>query len=165
MIDRCNQDDFEAIYAIINDGAEAYRGTIPEDCWHDPFMSRDALRQEIASGVRFWGCRDGGELLGVMGIQDVQDVNLIRHAYVRTAKQNQGIGGRLLVELCRLTSQPILIGTWAAATWAMRFYQKHGFHLTTLEEKNRLLKKYWAISERQVETSVVLDDERWFNDR
>jgi N-acetylglutamate synthase-like GNAT family acetyltransferase len=125
-------------------------------------MPREELCHEIESGVRFWGWEEDGQLVGVMGIQDVQDVTLIRHAYVRTAQRNKGIGGNLLSELRRLTSRPVLMGTWAAATWAITFYEKHGFRLVTPEEKNRLLKKYWSIPERQVETSVVLGDERWF---
>lgn len=152
----CDDADFEAIYSIINDAAEAYRGVIPKDRWHEPYMPREELRHEIESGVRFWGYEENGELLGVMGIQDVQDVTLIRHAYVRTTNRNQGIGGKLLAELRKLTSRPILIGTWAAAVWAIRFYERHGFQLVTKEEKERLLKKYWSIPERQVETSVVL---------
>ena len=119
-------------------------------------MSQDELRHEIDSGVRFWGYNDGGKLVGVMGIQDVQDVTLIRHAYVRTASRSRGIGGKLLNELRRLTTRPILIGTWSAATWAIRFYERHGFRQVSVEEKNRLLKKYWTIPDRQVETSVVL---------
>ncbi len=165
MIRPCSDTDFDTIYAVINDAAEAYRGVIPRDCWHEPYMSQDELRHEIESGVRFWGHRQGGELLGVMGIQDVQDVTLIRHAYVRTAYRHQGIGGTLLSELRQLTTRPVLVGTWAAATWAVRFYEKHGFRLVTPEEKNRLLKRYWSISERQVETSVVLGDEHWFRYR
>lgn len=165
VIDPCCQDDFEAIYTIINDGAEAYRGIIPEDRWHEPYMSRDELRHEIDAGVRFWGYRRDGELVGVMGIQNVQDVTLIRHAYTRTARRNQGIGSRLLVELCKLQSRRVLVGTWVAATWAIRFYEKHGCRLVTPEEKDRLLKKYWSIPERQIETSVVLGDERWFDYR
>ena len=165
MIGPCGTTDFEAIHAIINDGAEAYRGVIPADRWHEPYMPKEELRHEIGSGVRFWGYRDGGELLGAMGIQDVKDVTLIRHAYVRTANRSQGIGGKLLAELRTLTARPVLIGTWAAATWAVRFYEKHGFRLVTSEEKNRLLKKYWSIPDRQVETSVVLGDERWFSYR
>jgi mannose-6-phosphate isomerase-like protein (cupin superfamily)/GNAT superfamily N-acetyltransferase len=165
VINQCRQDDFEVICTIINDGAEAYRGVIPEDRWHEPYMSQDELCHEIASGVRFWGFRDDVELVGVMGIQDVQDVTLIRHAYVRSQHQGRGIGGKLLAELRKLTSRPILIGTWAAATWAIQFYEKHGFRLVTPDEKNRLLKKYWSIPDRQVETSVVLGDERWFRYR
>jgi ribosomal protein S18 acetylase RimI-like enzyme len=159
----CTDADFDAIHAIINDAAQAYSGVIPADCWHVPYMSKDGLRHEIRSGVRFWGWEDNGKLLGVMGIQDVQDVTLIRHAYVRTANRKGGIGGKLLGELRKLTTRPVLIGTWAAATWAIRFYEKHGFSTVTLEEKDRLLKKYWSISERQIETSVVLAEEEWFN--
>ncbi len=164
MIRPCRDIDFEAIYSIINDAAEAYRGVIPADCWHVPYMSREELRQEIKSGVCFWGYDEGGELVGVMGIQDVQDVTLIRHAYVRTTNRNGGIGGKLLGELRNLTTRPILIGTWTAATWAVRFYEKHGFSMVTPEEKNRLLKTYWSIPERQIETSVVLAEGKWFKD-
>ena len=162
MIRPCRGHDFEAMFTIINDAAEAYRGVIPADRWHDPYMSQEELRHEIACGVRFWGWEESGELVGVMGIQDVEDVTLVRHAYVRTAQRSKGIGGRLLSELRTLTPRPVLMGTWAAASWAIRFYQKHGFQLVTPEEKDRLLKKYWSIPERQVETSVVLGDERWF---
>ncbi len=165
MIGLCSDTDFETIYAIINDGADAYRGVIPADRWHEPYMSREELRHEIESGVHFWGYRREGGLLGVMGIQDVQDVTLIRHAYVRTANHNQGIGGTLLSGLRKLTTRPVLVGTWAAATWAVRFYERHGFRLVTPEEKDRLLKRYWSISERQVETSVVLGDGCWFRYR
>ncbi len=163
MIRPCIDADIDAIYSIINEAAEAYRGVIPVDRWHDPYMSREELQHEIQSGVRFWGYEEDGNLLGVMGIQDVKDVTLIRHAYVRTAKRGEGIGGKLLAELRKLTARPVLIGTWAAATWAIRFYEKHGFTMVTPEEKDRLLKKYWSIPERQIETSVVLGDERWFN--
>lgn len=156
MIRPCDDRDFEAIYAIINDAAGAYRGVIPEDRWHEPYMSKDDLQHEIQSGVRFWGYEENGELVGVMGIQDVQDVTLIRHAYVRTADRNRGIGGQLLSELRKLTTRPVLVGTWAAAVWAIRFYERHGFRLVSQEEKDRLLKRYWSIPERQVETSVVL---------
>lgn len=158
MIRPCTDTDFDTIYAVINEAAEAYRGAIPADRWHEPYMSKDELRHEIESRVRFWGYEDGGELLGVMGVQDVQDVTLIRHAYVRTANRGQGIGGKLLVALRADASRPILIGTWAAATWAIRFYEKHGFRMVAPAEKDRLLKKYWSIPERQVETSVVLVD-------
>jgi N-acetylglutamate synthase-like GNAT family acetyltransferase len=164
MIRPCREIDFESIYTIINDAAEAYRGVIPADRWHEPYMSREQLRQEIKSGVCFWGYEEEGELAGVMGIQDVQDVTLIRHAYVRTARRNQGIGGKMLAELRKLASRPILIGTWAAATWAIRFYQQHGFRLVTPEEKDRLLQQYWSIPERQIETSVVLAEQTWFED-
>ena len=159
MIRPCDADDFDTVFSLINEAAEAYRGVIPADRWHEPYMPREELRREIDSGVRFWGWQEDCELVGVMAIQDVQDVTLVRHAYVRTAQRNKGIGGKLLCELRKLTSRPVLIGTWAAATWAIRFYEKHGFRLVTPAEKSRLLKKYWSIPERQVETSVVLGDE------
>ena len=159
----CRESEFETMYVIINDAAEAYRGIIPTDRWQEPYMSKDELRHEMDDGVVFWGYEEDGELLGVMGIQDVQDVTLMRHAYVRTTRRNQGIGGKLLSVLRKKTTRPVLIGTWAAAVWAVRFYEKHGFHLVSTEEKNRLLKKYWSIPERQVETSVVLADRHWLD--
>ncbi|HNW29177.1 MAG TPA: GNAT family N-acetyltransferase [Spirochaetota bacterium] len=158
MIRRCDDSDFETMYAIINDAAQAYRGVIPEDRWHDPYMPREELRREIDDGIRFWGFEEDGKLIGVMGIQDVGDVTLIRHAYVATSERRKGIGSLLLSELVRQTDRPLLIGTWADAAWAIRFYEKHGFRLVTPEEKDRLLKKYWKIPARQVETSVVLSD-------
>jgi len=156
MIRRCGEGDVATIEAIINEAAEAYRGVIPADCFHEPYMARAELEGEIAAGVEFWGWEEGGELLGVMGIQGVRDVTLIRHAYVRTAHQGQGIGGRLLGFLGERTSGPLLIGTWAAAEWAIRFYQRHGFRLLSPAEKDELLPKYWRIPERQKEVSVVL---------
>jgi GNAT superfamily N-acetyltransferase len=161
MIRKCDDTDFETIYEIINDGAEAYKGVIPPDRLKEPYMDREELRHEIDAGVEFWGYEEAGELLGVMGIQHVLDVTLIRHSYVRTARQNKGIGGKLLLHLRTMTSRPILIGTWADASWAIRFYEKHGFRVVTVEEKNRLLKKYWSIPDRQIETSVVLAEENW----
>lgn len=163
MIRQCNGNDFETIYTIINDAAQAYKGIIPSDRWKEPYMSKDELRHEIEEGVIFWGYEEDGELIGVMGIQYVQDVTLIRHAYVRTARQNQGTGRKLLSFLRKQTTQPNLIGTWADAVWAIRFYEKHGFRLVSQEEKYRLLKKYWSIPERQIETSVVLAEQKWFN--
>jgi GNAT superfamily N-acetyltransferase len=163
VIRPCQPGDFEVLDTIINDAAEAYRGVIPQDRWKAPYMSPDELRHEMAEGVTFWGYEEDAELLGVMGIQDVLDVTLIRHAYVRTSRQNRGIGGKLLTELRRETSRPTLIGTWAAADWAIRFYQRHGFQMVSPEEKNRLLRRYWSIPDRQVETSVVLADDRWWN--
>jgi len=156
MIRRCNDTDFDAIVEIINDAAQAYRGAIPADCWKEPYMPAQELRQELASGVVFWGYEENGELVGVMGIQDVADVTLIRHAYVRTAHRRRGIGAALLSHLYKLAEKPILIGTWKAAIWAVHFYQKHGFRVVPEAEKNRLLKKYWSIPERQTETSLVL---------
>ena len=163
MIRQCDSNDFETLWAIINDAAEAYRGVIPPDRWHEPYMPKDHLRRGLDAGVVFWGYEENGELLGVMGIQDVQDVTLIRHAYVRTAHRKKGVGGRLIVHLKTLTTRPTLVGTWAAAVWAIRFYEKYGFELVTWDEKERLLRKYWSIPERQTETSVVLADERWFD--
>ena len=159
MIRPCENNEFETIYEIVNDAAQAYRGVIPADRWQEPYMPRDELQHEIDDGVIFWGYEEDSELAGVMGIQQVQDVTLIRHAYVRTVRQNQGIGGELLSHLRKQTTRPILIGTWADATWAIRFYEKHGFRLVSKEEKEQLLKEYWSIPERQVETSVVLAEQ------
>lgn len=153
---RCDDRDVEVIWEIINDGARAYKGVIPADRWTEPYMSREKLRHEIAGGVVFWGCEEAGTLVGVMGIQPVKDVTLIRHAYVRTSSQKRGIGGRLLSHLLGMANGPVLIGTWADAAWAIRFYEKHGFEVVGPEEKVRLLGKYWNIPERQIETSVVL---------
>ena len=159
MIRSCESQDFETIWSIINDGAKAYQGIIPEDRWADPYMSKAELRYEIADGVVFWGYEDKRELIGVMAIQPVQDVTLIRHAYVRTGFQKRGIGAELLGHLRGMATGPILIGTWAAAVWAIRFYERHGFRMVDTEEKNRLLKKYWTVPDRQIETSVVLIDQ------
>lgn len=161
MLRQCDERDFDVIWAIINDGAQAYKGNIPADRWTEPYMSREKLRHEIDEGVVFWGYEEAGTLIGVMGIQLVQNVTLIRHAYVRTGSQKQGIGARLLAHLLEMAKGPVLIGTWADAAWAIRFYERHGFHMVGSEEKNRLLKKYWRIPERQIETSVVLADLTW----
>jgi N-acetylglutamate synthase-like GNAT family acetyltransferase len=160
LIRRCETRDFETIYAIINDAAEAYRGVIPADCWKEPYMTKEELRREIADGVEFWGYEQDDELVGVMGIQQVQDVTLIRHAYVRTAKRKHGIGGKLLYFLRQKTTRPILVGTWEAAEWAIRFYEKHGFRQVSATEKDRQLRRYWSIPERQIETSVVLAERK-----
>jgi GNAT superfamily N-acetyltransferase len=162
MIRKCSDSEFDVIHEIINDAAVAYKGVIPADCFHEPYMSEDRLRHEVAKGISFWGLEQGGELAGVMGIQDVQDVTLIRHAYVRTAQRNRGIGGELLSFLIGRTERPILIGTWADAAWAVRFYQQRGFRLVPPAEKDPLLMKYWGVPQRQMETSVVLADRRWF---
>jgi GNAT superfamily N-acetyltransferase len=156
MIRRCSESDLPAIEAIVNEAAHAYRGAIPADCWHEPYMPSAALESEIAAGVEFWGWEDGGALIGVMGIQQVRGVTLIRHAYVRTAHQGQGIGGKLIEFLADRADRPLLVGTWAAASWAIRFYERHGFRLVTPAEKDTLLAAYWTISPRQIETSVVL---------
>jgi len=161
LIRRCDDSDFQQIWTIINDGAQAYRGIIPADRWAEPYMSQEKLQHEIDAGVVFWGFAEDGAIAGVMGIQDVQDVTLIRHAYVRTSSQKRGIGRQLLSHLRELTDRPVLIGTWADAVWAINFYKHHGFELVNIEEKNRLLRKYWIIPERQIETSVVLADQRW----
>ena len=156
MIRATHSDDFESIFTIINEAAEAYRGVIPDDRWKAPYMSRDALQKEIDSGVSFCGFEVDGELIGVMGTQAVDDVTLIRHAYTRTDHQGKGIGSQLLDHLSGKSDQSILIGTWARADWAIRFYERHGYVLVNWEEKQHLLQKYWRIPERQVETSVVL---------
>jgi N-acetylglutamate synthase-like GNAT family acetyltransferase len=161
MICRCDERDFEAIWEIINDGARAYKGVIPADCWTEPYMSREKLQHEIDEGVVFWGNEEDGALAGVMGIQPVQDVTLIRHAYVRTSTQKRGIGAQLLAHLRELANGPVLIGTWADAAWAIRFYERHGFQMVGAEAKNALLKRYWNIPERQMETSVVPADSAW----
>lgn len=161
MIRQCSSEDFKTIFSVINNAAAAYKGVIPDDCWKEPYMSQDHLRHEMDAGIRFWGCEEDGQLVGVMGIQDVQDVTLIRHAYVRTSYQNHGIGGKLITRLKTLITKPALVGTWAAADWAVRFYEKHGFRLVSREEKNQLLRTYWSILQRQTETSVVLVDRRW----
>jgi GNAT superfamily N-acetyltransferase len=156
MIRRCRDDERAAILAIVNAAAEAYRGVIPADRWHEPYMPAEELDAEIAAGVEFWGHEDGGELLGIMGIQPVRDVHLIRHAYVAPAAQRRGVGGALLEHLLESTDGSILVGTWAAAGWAIDFYRRHGFEEVSPERKDELLREYWDIPARQVETSVVL---------
>lgn len=161
MIRKGTDEDFEEIFTIINDAAIAYKGVIPPDQWHEPYMTKEELKAQIADGVRFSCYVDNNEIIGVMGIQDKADVELIRHAYIRTKQRNKGVGTLLLRELIRDSTKPILIGTWKAADWAIRFYEKNGFRLVEEEEKDRLLKQYWAIPARQVETSVVLVDEKY----
>jgi GNAT superfamily N-acetyltransferase len=156
MIRPCGAADLDAIERIVNEAAEAYRGAIPADCWHEPYMPRSELEGEIAAGVRFWGWEDAGALAGVMGLQEVKDATLIRHAYVRTSQQGRGIGSALMDELMGRAERPLLVGTWAAARWAIRFYERHGFHLVDAGEKNRLLDTYWTIPPRQRDVSVVL---------
>jgi GNAT superfamily N-acetyltransferase len=152
----CTAEDVPAVFAIVNEAAQVYCGVIPADRWHEPYMGMDELAGEIEAGVRFFGLEDSGELVGVMGIQDMGDVTLIRHAYVRTSRQGEGVGGELLRHLLDLAERPVLIGTWADASWAVRFYEKHGFRRVSSQEKDRLLREYWDIPERQVATSVVL---------
>jgi len=152
----CRDDDRAAILAIVNAAAEAYRGVIPADRWHEPYMPWDELASEIAAGVAFWGYEEDGRLAGVMGFQSVRDVELIRHAYVLPSSQRRGIGGALLGHLRQLRTRPILVGTWEAADWAIRFYRRHGFELVAPARKAVLLKAYWNIPDRQIEVSVVL---------
>ncbi|TES88173.1 MAG: N-acetyltransferase [Desulfobacteraceae bacterium] len=162
MIRKCDGRDLETIYSIINDAAKKYNGFIPKDRWKVPYMPLEELKHEIEGGVVFWGYERNGELIGVMGIQHVKDVTLIRHAYVRPSEQGKGVGSNLLSFLCKQATRPILIGTWADADWAVRFYENRGFGLVSPKDKNRLLKKYWSIPESQVQTSVVLADQVYF---
>jgi GNAT superfamily N-acetyltransferase len=152
----CRDDDREAILAIVNAGAEAYRGVIPDDRWHEPYMPAADLDAESAAGVVFWGCELDRELAGVMGMQRVGDVELIRHAYVAPEHQRRGVGGALLEHCLRHSRAPVLVGTWAAAAWAIAFYRRHGFEPVGPERSAELLRAYWTIPERQIETSVVL---------
>jgi GNAT superfamily N-acetyltransferase len=161
MIRRCDDRELDRILAVINDAAQAYRGVIPEDRLREPYMARDELRREIDEGVRFWGYEDDRELIGVMGLQEVDDVVLIRHAYVRAAHRRGGIGSRLLAHLRGRVERPLLVGTWADAAWAVRFYRKHGFDLVPGAQAAALLRRYWSIPERQIETSVVLAERGW----
>ena len=152
----CNDHERTAVLAIVNTAAEAYRDVIPADRWHEPYMPREELDGEIAAGVVFWGHEQDGRLVGVMGLQSVRDVDLIRHAYVLPESQGRGIGGALLRHLRGLSTRTMLVGTWAAADWAVRFYERHGFRLASPANKTVLLKTYWSIPDRQIETSVVL---------
>lgn len=161
MIRPCKADEFDIIWSVINDGAQAYTDTIPTDCLKNPYMSREELRHEIEASVVFWAYEDAGRVAGVMGIQELYDVTLIRHAYVRTSAQGQGIGSQLLSHLRRMARKPLLIGTWADAKWALGFYAKHGFTVVAHEEKEQLLRRYWTIPQRQIETSVVLASPEW----
>jgi GNAT superfamily N-acetyltransferase len=160
MIRKCKPSDIDNLFVIINDAAIAYKGVIPDDRWQEPYMSVDEIKHEIKVGVVFWGFEQEGRLIGVMGIQDKGEVTLIRHAYVHSSFRRKGIGEKLLRHLEDLTDKPLLIGTWKAASWAVSFYQKNGYHLVSDGEKNRLLRKYWSIPQRQIETSVVLSNQR-----
>lgn len=161
MIVKCNQKDFNDIYEIINDASIAYKGIIPEDRWHEPYMPELELKNQITDGVEFWGYKEGQQLIGVMGIQYKGEVTLIRHAYVRTSERSKGIGGLLLKHLNSIAITPVLIGTWMDAKWAISFYLKNGFRLLERQEIDILLPKYWTIPTRQVETSVVLASPDW----
>ena len=153
--------DRAAMLAIVNDAAQAYRGVIPADRWHEPYMPAEEMAGEIAAGVEFWVADEDGTLLGVMGIQDKGDVALVRHAYVTTRLQGKGVGTKLLRHVEGLTGKPVLIGTWAAATWAIEFYKRNGYSVVATAQKDQLLRKYWSIPVRQIDTSVVLADRRW----
>ena len=154
----CRSDETGQILAIVNSAAEAYRGVIPSECWHEPYMSATELEAELAAGIVFRGWDEDGALIGVMGVQAVRDVDLIRHAYVLPDRQGQGVGGALLRDICRRSSRPMLIGTWAAARWAIRFYERHGFRLVPASRTAGLLRTYWTVPERQILLSVVLAD-------
>ena len=158
MIRNATEKDFEEIYNVINDAAIAYKGIIPADRWHEPYMTKEELKEQIEDGVRFSCYIDDNKIAGVMGIQDKKDVELIRHAYVITSERKKGIGTALIHELLKISKKPILIGTWKAAHWAISFYERHGFFVVSEKEKNILLRKYWNIPNRQIETSVVLAD-------
>jgi GNAT superfamily N-acetyltransferase len=164
LIRQSLESDRSAILAIVNAAAQAYRGVIPVDRWHEPYMSADELAREISDGVAFWVAEEGGRLLGVMGIQDRGEVALVRHAYVAPNLQRSGVGTKLLRHVQGLVDKPILIGTWASASWAIEFYRRNGFTVLPNEDKDRVLRKYWSIPERQIETSVVLADGRWMAD-
>jgi GNAT superfamily N-acetyltransferase len=155
-IRRCDDRDLASMLAIVNDAAVAYRGVIPADRWHDPYMPEAELRSEIAAGVEFWGLETDKGLIGVMGVQPVRDVDLIRHAYVRSDSQRLGVGAALIEHLRRRTTRRMLVGTWAAASWAITFYRRHGFELVAPPRASALLRTYWTIPERQIDTSVVL---------
>jgi N-acetylglutamate synthase-like GNAT family acetyltransferase len=161
MIRKSVEADLPVMLAIINDAAQAYRGVIPADRWHEPYMPMDELLSEIRAGVVFWVAEDEGQLAGVMGMQDKGEVALVRHAYIATSVQRKGVGTKLLLHVQGLTAKPMLIGTWAAAVWAIDFYRRNGFSVVSHAEKERLLRTYWSIPARQVETSVVLADRRW----
>jgi N-acetylglutamate synthase-like GNAT family acetyltransferase len=163
MIRPCTDRDLEGILEVINDAAQAYKGVIPDDRFKEPYMSSEELRHEIEDGVRFWGFEQDGQLLGVMGLQDVEDVTLIRHASVRTSHRRRGIGRRLLNDLRSKATRPMLVGTWAAAGWAIEFDRRHGFELVPRDRVPLLLRRYWSIPERQIETSVVLAEKAWLD--
>lgn len=161
LVRQCRDDELPVVARIINEAAEAYRSVIPSDRWHEPYMSAAELHENIASGVAMWGYELDRQLIGVMGVQRVRDVELIRHAYVLPGRQRLGVGAQLLTYLRSRTTYPMLVGTWAAAQWAIAFYERHGFVLVPREQAPILLRKYWAIPERQVHTSVVLANPPW----
>jgi GNAT superfamily N-acetyltransferase len=160
MIKDYRQENFDEVLAVINDAATAYKGVIPADCWHEPYMSAADLQREINAGVSFKVfCNEENTILGVMGAQPVQDVLLIRHAYVRTQARRCGIGRKLILDLQKNATSPILVGTWAAAIWAIKFYEDHGFKALGIAQTRELLEKYWSVPDRQAEQSIVLVDQ------
>ncbi|MFA7279248.1 MAG: GNAT family N-acetyltransferase [Sterolibacterium sp.] len=161
LIKAFNPADLNRVWAIINDAAQAYQGVIPSDRWQEPYMPKDELEHEISDGVTFWLAQDEDNLLGVMGIQDKVKVALIRHAYIKPGAQRMGVGTKLLQHVMSLTDKPVLVGTWADASWAIEFYRRNGFTVVPSNLKDDLLRRYWSIAARQVETSVVLADKRW----
>jgi N-acetylglutamate synthase-like GNAT family acetyltransferase len=163
VIRLCTDQDLDEIFEVINDAAQAYKGVIPDDRFKEPYMPSEELEREIEQGVRFWGLEQDGQLIGVMGLQDVEDVTLIRHAYVRTSHRRRGIGRRLLDDLRSKATRPLLVGTWAAAGWAIEFYRQHGFELVPRDQVPLLLRRYWSIPERQIETSVLLAEKAWLD--
>jgi GNAT superfamily N-acetyltransferase len=165
LIRQCRPDEVPGMLAVINDSAQAYRGIIPADCWKEPYMPEAELRGEISGGVAFWCAEAEGKITGVMGIQHVEDVSLIRHSYVGTADRGKGIGTALLEHLMKETDRPVLMGTWESAGWAIRFYERNGFTLLNRGDGWMLLRRYWNIPARQAETSVVLGDEKWCRER
>src|SRR3982075_2169855 len=163
LIRKSREADSVAMLAIVNAAAQAYRGVIPADRWREPYMPLDELEKEIADGVIFWVAEEDGRLLAVMGIQDKGEVALVRHAYVAPTAQRKGVGTSLLRHVQDLTAKPVLIGTWADASWAIEFYRRNGFTVVPKTRKNSLLRRYWSIPARQIETSVVLADGRWMS--
>ena len=153
--------DFNSIYKIINEAAFAYKGIIPKDRWKEPYISKEELKIQINEGVEFWNYQNDNEIIGVMGIQFENKVTLIRHAYIKTFFQQKGIGSKLLIHLIEMVKTPVLIGTWADASWAINFYKKHGFKVLSNEQKNNLLNTYWKVPERQMQTSVILASKNW----
>jgi GNAT superfamily N-acetyltransferase len=155
-IQMCSTSEHHAIGLAINDASKAYHGVIPADCWKSPYMSEAELEAEIADGVLFWGLSVRSVLVGVMGLQHRDGVDLIRHSYVRRSWQGKGIGCALLAEVERHSKTQILVGTWAQATWAIGFYQANGYRLLDNSNKRVLLEQYWQIPARQARASVVL---------
>ena len=165
LIRKSRTADLAAMLAIINDAAQAYCGIIPADRWHEPYMPQDELEKEIADGVIFWVAEEDGRLSGVMGFQDKGDVALVRHAYIAPTIQRKGVGTKLLRHVESLAGKPVLIGTWADASWAIEFYRRNGYTVVPNRDKDALLRRYWSIPDRQIETSVVLADSRWMETR